>query len=908
MLSDLYIRIRSLFRPTVVNQELDEELRFHLEHQTEKYVRAGLSPSDAQRKARLEFGGFSQVEEQCREARGLSYAEMLAQDLRFAFRVLRKSPGFTLVIVLTLALGIGANIAIFSLVNAVMLRSLPVTDPQQLVVAEWSAKNNPQHLGMAGFGDCRRSEASPGGCSFSEPMFKEIRDQTNLFSTVMAFAGPMELNLSGNGAASMAQGELVSGSYFETLGVKPEFGRTFSLEDEKANAPAVTILDYGYWQRAFGASPDVIGRTIRLNNNAFTIVGVAEPSFTRLTPGKSVDLFVPLSQALPLGFKWARSSDTLSWWMVVVGRLKPGVKPAQAQAASDALFLNDALHGEKPVWKPEDNPHLHLIPAQQGLAGIRSQFGEPLELLMAVVGLVMMIACANVAGLMLARAASREREMAVRLAMGATRSRVVRQLLTESLVLSFIGAALGGLLAYVGTISLAAFFSDNSFMPLKLDLRPDATVLLFAMGTAVLTGIAFGLAPAFRGARTQVATELKRNAASTTQSIGIGRRFALGNALVVFQVALSMVVLSGAGLLMRTLYKLHEINPGFDTHNVLLFSIDPQLAGYKDDQIGALYANLQRRLAALPGVTGVSYSSHALLDGSLWTNDIRVEGQANKNTVESQMLSVGPDYFKTMKIPLMEGRFLQETESDGNQKIAVVNQEFARKFTDGRNPIGLRFSDTDPKPTQWLIIGVVGDTRYADLRTPEAPTAFVPLSSGGATFAVRSAVAPSSLMAAVRRQVNEADGNLPIARMQTQSDSIDRLLFGERLIARLFGCFGVLGLLLAAVGLYGLLSYEVSRRTREIGIRTALGAQRRRVLLMILRQGVALVVLGAVAGLAAAAGVTRLLKSLLYNVQPTDPYTFALVACLLIIIGTIACFIPARRATRVDPMEALRCE
>ena len=907
MMSDLYIRLRSLFRRTKVDEELYDELRFHLERQTEKYLRAGMNPEQAMRQARMELGGLAQVQEGCREARGVTFLETLIQDLRFGFRMLCKTPGFTMVVVLTLALGIGANTSIFTLVNAVMLRSLPVRDPQQLVVAEWSARNRPHHLGTSSFGDCQDYQGMRSDCSLSYPMFQQIRDQKNLFANVMAFAGPVQLDLSGNGAASIAQGELVSGSYFETLGVIPALGRTLNSEDEKPGAEPVAVLDYAYWQHVFGGSPSVIGRTVRLNNTVFTIVGVADSMFTRLTPGKSVDLWVALTQGEQLGQGWAQRSDANNWWLVVVGRLQSGASRRQAQAAVNAIFVNNALHGTKTVWTPADDPHLWLLPAQQGLSGIRYQYGKPLMLLLAAVGIVLLIACANVAGLMLARSAAREREMAVRLAMGAGRRRVIRQLLTESLLLSMFGAALGAVVAYVGTTGLAAFFARNSYQPLRLDLQPNWLVLLFAMGVAVLTAIGFGLAPALRGAGANVATELKGNTASATGQ-RTGHRLGPGKWLVVMQVALSMVVLAGAGLLLRTLNKLHSIDPGFDTRNILLFSINPEQAGYSKKQISDLYLNLQTRLSALPAVVNTSYSSDAILDGGLWTEDVRVEGHADKNTVESQMLSVGPDYFETMKIPVVDGRVLAESDMSSTQLAAVVNREFVRKFAGGRNPIGLHFGGTDPKDPQWQIIGVVGDTKYESLRGANGPTAYVPLTAGGATFELRTAVSPVGLMPEVRNLVREVDNNLPIIRMRTQSDAVDRLLFNERLVARLFGLFGALGLMLACVGLYGLLSYSVTLRTREIGIRTALGAQRRDVLVLVLRQGLVLVIAGVTLGAAAATCVTRLVASLLYGVRPTDPFTFALTAALLIAIGLVASSLPARRATRVDPMTALRCE
>ena len=898
--------LRCLFTRKRMERELDSELQFHLESQVADKMRSGIAESEARRLTRLEFGGMGQIKEDCRESRGTMWLESILQDIRYGLRQLGRKPGFTIVVVLTLALGIGANTAIFTLVNAVMLRSLPVRDPQQLVVAEWAAQNRPRHLGTSSYGDCQDYHGMHSDCSLSYPMFQKIRDQKKLFANAMAFAGPIQMNLSGNGTATMAQGELVSGSYFDTLGVRAALGRTLNLEDEKTGAEPVAVLDYGYWQREFGGSQNVIGQTVHLNNTAFTIVGVADSRFTSLTPGKSIDLWVPLSQGPALGQDWYDRSNDNDWWLVVVARLLPGVARNQAQAAVSTLFVNDTLHGAKPVWKATDDPHLWLLPAQVGLSGIREQYEKPLLLLMAAVGIVLLIACANVAGLMLARSAAREREMAVRLAVGAGRRRVIRQLLTESLLLSSLGAVLGALLAYAGATGLAAFFARSSYLPLRLDLTPNAPVLLFAVGVALLTGIGFGLAPAFRGSRANVTTALKGS--TTTATHGSGERLGLGKGLVVLQVALSMVVLAGAGLLLRTLNNLHSIDPGFDTHNILLFSIDPELAGYNEKQIPDLYAIIQNRLSALPGVVNTSYSSFSVLDGALWSSGVLLEGQTDKNTVETQMLSVGPQYFQTMKIPLMDGRVFQVSDMKSKQLTAVVNQQFVRKFLKGRNPIGLHFGGDNPKDLKWQIVGVVGDTKYESLRSAIGPTAYVPLIKGGATFELRTVAPPSGLMMAVRNVVHQADGNLPVIRMRTQSDTIDRLLFNQRLIARLFALFGALGLLLACIGLYGLLSYDVTRRTREIGIRTALGAQRHDVLLLVLRQGFVLTVTGVTLGAAAAIVATKLLDSLLYDVRPTDPFTFAVTAAILTAIGVIACLLPARRATRVEPMTALRCE
>ena len=841
--------------------------------------------------------------------------QTLWQDIRYGLRMLAKNPSFTAVAVATLALGIGANTAIFSLVNAVMLQALPVQHPEQLVVPRWSAHGWPQNIGTSSFGDCtsrNRDKPGPnsGGCSLSYPMFKEIRAQKNIFSNIAAFAGPAELDLSGNGPASMARGELVSGDYFQTLGVRAAVGRTMGPADEELGASPVVVLNYGYWQSAFGGSASAIGKTIRLNGVAFTIVGVTEPGFTRLTPGKTLDMWLPLTQLVPLGLRWGgRSMEARNWWLTLVARLQPDTRPGQAEAAVSLLFRNETLHGENAPLKESDDPKISLMPAQSALAGFRSNFGEPLYLLMAAVGIILLIACANVAGLMLARATAREKEMAVRLALGARRGRVIQQLLTESVMLSVAGAALGVLVAFWGATGLAEFFMANSYHPFNLDLQPDAKVLLFTIGVTLLTGIGFGLAPAFRGTRIDVAPTLKENAGSLSAARQAGgRRFGLGSSLVVAQVALSMVVLIGAGLLLRTLEKVKSINPGFDTNKVLLFSVDPTLAGYKEYNIQNVYDDLTRRLAALPGVVSASYSSDALLDGGLWTSDVKVEGQKGKDTVEVQMLAVGPDFFETMRIPLVAGRTLSAADMRSKQDVALVNQAFVRKFLESREPMGMHFGGTDPGEAQHEIVGVVGDTKYDDMRKADEPTAYVLLKNGELTFALRTAMDPSVLIPAARKTVNEVDSNLPVFRVRTQMQTIDRLLFNQRLVARLSSLFGLLGLLLACIGLYGLLSYEVAQRTREIGIRAALGAQRRDVLRLVLRQGLVLIVVGLVVGVLAAYGATRFVQSLLFGVRATDPWTFAAVCGLLVVAGVLACYIPARRATRVDPMVALRYE
>jgi predicted permease len=511
---------------------------------------------------------------------------------------------------------------------------------------------------------------------------------------------------------------------------------------------------------------------------------------------------------------------------------------------------------------------------------------------------------------MLSRASTRQKEMAVRLALGAGRGRVTRQLLTESVMLSLAGAAVGILIAYWGANALAAFVAANRYSSLYLNANPDLTVLAFTVGVALLTGILFGLAPALRGTSVNVAPMLKQNTASAAAVVsGKHHKFGLGNVLVVAQVTLSVIVLVGAGLVVRSLANLKGVDPGFDTHNILQFGVDPTLTGYyKENQIQTLYRELQTRLSALLGVVSVSYSSDALLDGSLWTSDVKIEGRADKATIETQMLAVGPDFFATMRIPAMTGRLLNQADVESRHDVAVVNKAFVKKFLENREPLGLHFGGEDPQDPQYEIIGVVGDTKYSDLRLAVDPTAFVPLKKGGVHFAIRTASDPLALLPAVRRVVADLDNNLPLFDVRTQTDRIERLLFNERLIARLAGLFGLLALVLACLGLYGLLAYEVAQRTREIGIRTALGAQKRDVLCLVGTQGLALVVIGIAFGVVAALLITRFLGSLLYEVRPTDPCTLIAVRILFLVVGVLACWIPTHRAALVDPMSALRCE
>lgn len=942
-------RFGNLFRNNRVEEELAREVRSHLFLLADDFERRGMSPEEARLAAKRAYGGVEQAKQAHREERSLLWIEQTAQDLRYASRMLAKSPGFAVIAILTLALGIGANTAIFSVIDAVMLRSLPAEDPERLAILDWSSHHYPKLRGHSSYGDCDDHEATKD-CSFSVPFYEALRSRTTTFSGVAAFAGPLDVGFSGNGPANIARGEYVSGDYFSTVSSKTILGRPLGPADDRPTALPAIVLDYGYWQRAFGADPSAVGRMVRLNNVDAAIVGVADPSFTSLTPGKSQDFFMPLSIAKRVRGEWwgtqDRLSDPATWWVVLAGRLKPGVSIEQALAEATAIFNAEVLHASKPMFSEGDAPTLRLLPARKALNSESNAIAAMLELIMTAVGFVLLIACANVAGLILARSANRQRELAVRQALGAGRARIARQLLTESLVLATTGGALGVLVAVWGVHALTRLISSSLDRPFPFVIAPDWRVLAFTGGVTLATGILCGLAPSFRGARIDLTPSIRENASSIPGASQSGRHVRPGDVLVVAQVALSVVVLVGAGLLVRTLHKLQTLDPGFDSSHILLFGINPRLAGYKDRQTVELYRQLQERFEALPGVGSASYSEDALLSGDWSANDVHLDGAPPKSNANTATLRVGLDFFRTLRIPILAGRVFTPTDfasaeatnavvkaaeqaaasespakaakpQDGPEPASVpvlVNQAFAAKYFPNQNPLGRHIGDaqrddpaTGPEPG-YLIVGIAGDTKYSRLRRDITPTMFLPLVGNSAHFELRTAGDPTALVKLVRAIVSQADNNLPLFDVRTQTQQIEQALYQERLVARLSSFFALLALVLACVGLYGLLSYEVARRTRELGIRMALGAQRRELMRLVVRRGLLLALAGAVIGTGAAMAVTRFMAAMLYGVRPYDPATFAGVCILLVLVALAACSIPALRATRIDPMVALRDE
>jgi predicted permease len=948
-IGEAWRRLAFFFRRGQFHRDLEEEMNDHVRMKAGDLNKQGIPPEEARCEARREFGNALLLREKSRDAWGFAWLETLLQDLRYGLRQLRRNPGFTAVAILTLALGIGANTAMFSLIDAVMLRSLPVRDPSHLVLFRWNAHHGPRHFSSSSFDDCPNSgsPASISGCVFSIPVLQKMQAETQVFSSVVAFAGPLQLDLMGNGPPTIATGELVSGNYFSTLGVNPAIGRVLGPEDDTPQASPVVVLSYACWQSAFGGARSVVGRSITLNNIPFIIAGVAAPSFTRLSPGKTQDFWLPIATAARLGIKWLQiinrgnnDQSARDWWLVLLARLKPGISRAQAQAAASVLFHNEMLHAvkSKPMFAAQDDPAITLLPAQQGLTGLREYYSKPLYLLMFAVGFILLIACANVAGLLLARGTARQKEMAVRLAVGAGRARIVRQLLTESMVLSVTGGLIGALFAFWGVHALTALLWGQSDHSISFAVAPDLRVLAFTISVSLFTGAGFGLAPALRGTCVDLTPALKESASTTRARLTEKHRwFYLGNALIVAQVGLSVVLLVGASLLVRTLLNLWEVNPGFDTQNLLLFGINPTSLGYKDPQIRNLYQELRARIAVLPGVASVSYSSDALLTGGSWSEGVYVEGHSGESSVA--MISPGPGFFHTLRIPLLDGRTLnsgdfrqavkgaapdeptvQNTYFASPQKAGtaqkpakplvpvLVNRAFVHQFFAHQNPLGKRLGNDKSQPREWEIVGVVGDVKIKNPRDSFRPTVYLPLTSGSASFELRVAGNPAALIPTVSKLVSKVAPRLPLFNVHTQKQEIEELLEQARFIARVSSFFGVLALLLACVGLYGLLAYEVSRRTREIGIRMALGAQKSDVLKMVVGQGLHLALIGVAAGLAGSIALTRLLSSLLYGVTPTDPLSFIAVALVLTGVALLACFIPARRAASIDPMTALRQE
>jgi len=849
------------------------------------------------------------------------------QDLRYGLQMLVKYKAFTAVAVLTIALGVGANTALFSVVDTLLLKKLPVKDPDRLVL--FNATWNRQKFGPGSFNGSNRSDPVTGlttGTSFPMQTFTRLRQEQGSLSDVFAFA-PVEINLNAGGQAEVVNGQAVSGNYYSALGVPAHVGRLITDADDNSGVTPVAVLGYRFWTTRFNGDPSVVGKQVNLNNIAFTIAGVTPPGFSGTSDvGTWQDVSIPLSWEPQVAGERTNSRGAGVWFLRMMGRLQPGATLEQAQATLAGPFQQSVLEhraarqarAQQPLRTidPKDLPRIGVAAGGQGEMNTRRQLAEPLRLLFGVVGLVLLIACANVANLLLARATSRRKEIAVRLALGASRGRLIRQLLTESVLLSAIGGLLGVLFALwikdgLLLVTEWAGREVNSAIPV-LDLR----VLAFTLGLSFLTGIIFGIVPAMRATQLDLTPALKDTGRGSS---AIGRSL-LSKSLVVVQVSLSVLLLIGAGLLIRTLRNLQHVDPGFNASNLLLFDVDPSLIGYKEERLATLYEQMFSHLEAVPGVQSVTFSRHALLALGATSGSVYISGVLGPDgkplESDAKIHNVRENYLATMEIPLLMGRSLTAHDDAHAPPVAIVNQAFAKAHFGNENPIGKRIGRDSEKPGEMEIVGLAGDAKYTSQRDEIEPTIYQSWkqsldSMQAATVEVRTTGDPSAFIAGIRQALHEVDSNLPLSNVRTQIQQADQTLAMERMFAKLLTLFGLIAQQLAAIGLYGVMAYAVSQRTHEIGIRMALGADRRNVLLMVVRQGMLLTVIGIAVGLAGAYVLTRYLESLtsmLFGVEARDPWTFGTIAMLLGAVALIACLVPARRATRVDPLTALRYE
>ncbi len=901
-----------MFQRRQLDRELDDELRAHLGMAAEENQRRGMSADEAWRAALRQFGGVTQVRETVRLREGLPVVENVRRDMGYAVRMLRKSPGFTAIAIGSLALGIGANTAIFSIAKQVLLDRLHVPHPQELRLFAWrSGRNVAVH---SSWGDWDKTASGMTSTSFSYPVYQLLRKENHQLADLFAFKNVGLVNATAEGEAEVVQADLVSGNFYEQMEVQPQLGRAIGPADDKNGASPVAVISDGYWMRRFNRSPDVIGRTILVNLVNVTIIGVNAPGFTGAkSVQSSPEIFMPFALQ-PLVSPYHGTPSLLTsdrvWWIQIMARTKPGVDEAKAQAALD-VALQAAVRATMTVKPDESVPDLVLTDGSRGQNEASRQMKQPLLVLMGLVGLVVLLACANLANLLLARSAARQKEMSVRMALGAGRARILRQVLTESLLLSVLGGVAGLLIGYVGRTALLRMFAGPAD-PMELPGGFDWGVFGFNAALSIATGLLFGLGPAWQSTRAQVSSTLKDSAHTTTR-----RRGFAGRSLVAFQVALSTLLVVMAGVFLRTLVNLNHVDPGFDPRNIILFEMRPPIAEYSGVKQIALFRQLTEQLTAVPGVQSVTPTSVAPLSHNYESDDFTPVGAkatpGNDSSVDNS--TVGDAYFSTFRIPILVGRGFAPTDTETAPRVAVVNQALVREYFPNQNPIGKSFVTSGAKNEKltYQIVGVCADTRYGSLREDPPPIFYLdyrqaPEIDWGLSFAVRTRTARAAITPSLRKAVQTVDRNLPLVDVRTQQEQIDQLLMTERIFANLTSGFGVLALVLACIGVYGLMAYSVARRTNEIGIRMALGARKEQVLRMVLGEAVWMTAFGIAAGLAAALALGRLIASQLYGLRAWDPLTLASTAGLLVLVTLAASWMPASRAADVDPSQALRAE
>jgi putative ABC transport system permease protein len=883
-------RLRALFRRHA-ERDLDDELAFHLQMEIEDGLRRGLSPNEARVAALRRFGGVARTKEIYRETRSLPFLDTAVQDLRYALRMLRANPAFTAVAVLSLALGIGANTAVFTLINALVLKPLPVVKPHQLVNIEWMGPRR----NMSGW---------------TTRSFEFFHSHTELFDGVFA-RSVRHFNVAFGEQPTPVDGDFVSGDYFPVLGVPPLLGRVLTpADDRESGGPdgPVAVISYQFWQARFSGDRDVVGRTLVVNDTPLRVAGVLPPWFFGIEVGRSPNLYIPLYIEPMLMKDQSFLHHPFTWWLDIIARRKAGLSDAAFHAGLDAIaprLFHDVLEGHRLSF-----PKLGAVYAGNGISDLRQQFTQPLLILMGISGIVLLIACANVANLLLARTSARRREISVRQALGASRPRLFRQLLTESVLLSGLGAAAGIAFAFWGCRALLSMLSSSTDA-VTLNVRPDPWVLAFTAAVATLTGIVFGAGPAFRASAAGAAASLKEGSPTVT------RRSYASSLLVVSQVALCLVLLIGAGLFMRTFWNLTNQHLGFDRRNVYVAEIDPRPAGFQGEALRQLYAGLYTRLNQQPAIESASLSELTPIADCCWSQAMDVEGSTVLSTRQLPILlnNVAPGFFQTFGTRLLAGRDFTLRDTRNAPPVAIVSESFARRFLPGQNPVGKHISLLRDKTHQNMsIVGVVEDTVAYHLRSQAIYQAYFPLLQsdrlGQVTVEIRTGRPFAAAAPLLRSEVQSFQKRIPV-NVESFDEQIARDSLSESMTAILAGFFGSLALLLACIGLYGTMSYAVIRRTGELGLRMALGAQPSEVTGMILRHALLLAGAGAALGIPAALACARWLTSLsglLYGLRPDDPPTIAATAALLIALAALAGYLPARRAARLDPVQALRNE
>ena len=917
-----FARFLGIFAGARRERELAEELETHLQMQIDENVRRGMSTDEARRSACVKAGGIAAARDAYRDQRGVPFVADLRQDVRFAGRLIRRNPAIAAIIVVSLALGIGANTAVFSLTDAVFFKALPVADPEELVLFEWTGP-----VRTRGYAGSQRRGPRPGqviGASFSMPFFEQVRAAGAGLSGVFAFAPLEQLNMIAGGDARIARGQVVTGDYHATLGVRPALGRTIVPDDDRRGADPVAVLTHRYWQRRFGGDSSIVGTRITINGFSTTVIGVTPSGFVgTLDVGSPADVTLPMSFVDLIRPGDGDLTNANFWWVQIMGRRRAGVTAQRAEEQLNALFQSSAFDpgswsratspaasgrrvagsagGEtaaRDTVAVPARPHLALVPGAHGPNDERRDYRRPLLVLTLAAGLVLIIACTNAAILLLTRGTVREKEITVRVALGASRSRIVRQLLVEGVLLVMAAGALGSGLAVWGRSLLLTLRPDTANLEVPFDLRVLAVAILLSAVTALM----FGLVPALRAARVDVAAELK----SSSRTIRRGARSFLTRSLIVAQIAMSVVLLVSAALLLGTLRRLDDVNVGFDAERLLLFRVDPRLSGYDGARVVALYRELHDRLATLPGVAGVTSSRHPQLSGGSRSNTVSVLGQDERNAHRVLVNPVGRDYFQTMRLPVISGRPFRPEDDERVGLVAIVSEKLAQQLFPGENPVGrrLRFNGAEPE-----IVGVAADAKYYSVRQEIEPVlyiAFLQTERGQASFALRTEGDPLAIVPLVRQAVREVDPNLPLFEIRTQRDAIHATLGAERLLARLATAFGVLALALACVGIYALASYATAQRTGEIGIRLALGAPASSILWLVTRGMVVLIAIGAAIGLVTAVAASRTFAELLYGLTPTDPLTLVAVVAVVAAVALVAVLAPANRAKRVSPLVAIR--